>query len=314
MTERRYLLHGLTVDTAIDLPHDVTAPPAGRPDLYIRAPSSGHVPNAAPPGRLLLRYPRDDVALYWVTRNGQNLHLRHPGLCDLTVDLPNGNVDLVVDPEGRGDLVPLILIGNLLTVYLEATGSLVLHASAVEFAGSALAFTGWSGQGKSTLAALLATAGHRLVTDDVLRVKLSASGSPQVYAGATRLRLREAGWELGQSLPGRGTTTDGRLALAPPPAKASLLPLLAVTVPVPRADTTRPAIEWLNGIDATKLLLMTGRMGNWQDGDLRRNRLRDCAELLAATPLGILQVPWGPPWPASLAADIAELVADGGAA
>jgi hypothetical protein len=64
----------------------------------------------------------------------------------------------------------------VLPLALSRQGRLVLHGSAVETDGGALAFLGMSGRGKSTLAASFALAGHRLLTDDRLDVEANGRG------------------------------------------------------------------------------------------------------------------------------------------
>ena len=84
--------------------------------------------------------------------------------------------------------VRLAVLGQGMAVLLHQRGFLVLHASAVEIAGRAVAFLGDSGSGKSTLAAALHARGHRLVADDVVAVRIGRQG-PEVYAGFPQLKL-----------------------------------------------------------------------------------------------------------------------------
>src|SRR5205807_10064457 len=64
-----------------------------------------------------------------------------------------------------------LLLDQVLPLLLSQQGKLVLHASAVAGPGGALAFTGPSGHGKSTLAASFSTNGYELLTDDCLMVE-----------------------------------------------------------------------------------------------------------------------------------------------
>jgi hypothetical protein len=72
---------------------------------------------------------------------------------------------------------------------LSLRGERVLHATAVEFDGLAVAFVGASTAGKSTLAAASMTAGGRLLADDTLRLVVTDS-DVGVLATATQCRLR----------------------------------------------------------------------------------------------------------------------------
>jgi hypothetical protein len=59
-----------------------------------------------------------------------------------------------------------------MAILLHQRGYMVLHASAVEVGNKAVAFLGPKGRGKSSIAATLYTRGHRLITDDVLAVRV----------------------------------------------------------------------------------------------------------------------------------------------
>lgn len=81
------------------------------------------------------------------------------------------------DPEPGVDEknLRLFLLGPALSLILHQRDFLVLHASGVCFANSgvepmAVAFLGESGEGKSTMAAMLYERGHRAVADDIIPV------------------------------------------------------------------------------------------------------------------------------------------------
>ncbi len=74
-------------------------------------------------------------------------------------------------------MIPVLLAGNLLAIVLGLRGAAVLHASAVELNGAAIAFVGPTGAGKSTAAALLCAAGGAIVGDDAARVE-DREGAP----------------------------------------------------------------------------------------------------------------------------------------
>ena len=101
-----------------------------------------------------------------------------------------GGNQIVVNPVPGVDervLRPFIL-GPVLAALLEQRGRLVLHASAVNVAGGAVAFLGESGRGKSTIAAALHARGYGTVADDVVAVGLD-SDHPMVFPGFPRLKL-----------------------------------------------------------------------------------------------------------------------------
>lgn len=99
--------------------------------------------------------------------------------------------EILVDPAPGVEepLVRLFLLGMGLGLVLRQRGYLVLHASAVEVQGRAIAFLGQKGIGKSTTAAALYERGHGLVTDDVLALDLDGELGPMVLPGFPQLKL-----------------------------------------------------------------------------------------------------------------------------
>lgn len=69
-----------------------------------------------------------------------------------------------------------LLSGQALPLAALLQGVEVLHASAVAVGGHAIAFSGPSGAGKTSLAVRLAVRGHGFVTDDVLAVEPAGAG------------------------------------------------------------------------------------------------------------------------------------------
>ena len=88
----------------------------------------------------------------------------------------------------RVHLFEVQFLGALMAYWLERRGVLALHASGIEIGGRAVAFVAGHGGGKTTLAAALVAAGHRLMTDDLLAVESSADRQ-QARAGYPMLRM-----------------------------------------------------------------------------------------------------------------------------
>ncbi len=63
------------------------------------------------------------------------------------------------------------LLGPVMGIALRVRGTTCLHASAVEIRGSAVAFLGEMGAGKSTTAAIFARNGHAVLTDDIVALE-----------------------------------------------------------------------------------------------------------------------------------------------
>lgn len=98
--------------------------------------------------------------------------------------------EVIVEPEetvSERDLQPF-LTGPVLSVVLHQRKKLVLHASAVIIGGAAAVFLGAKGEGKSTLAACLQTAGHALVSDDIVPVGFEHN-TARTYSGYPKIKL-----------------------------------------------------------------------------------------------------------------------------
>jgi hypothetical protein len=118
-----------------------------------------------------------------------------------------------VDPDPR--VSPGVLteyVSNLvLAILMEQRGAFVVHASAIEIAdGVVAAFTGPSGSGKSTMAGVFASRGFAVVTDDLLPLRLTASGVV-CDAGPEVLKLRPDAAEALPALVASAGLSDKRL-------------------------------------------------------------------------------------------------------
>jgi hypothetical protein len=99
--------------------------------------------------------------------------------CQVTID-PVPGVD--------EDILRTVLLGPVLCILLRQRGLLVLHASAVNIEGQAVAFMGGSGWGKSTLATAFHTQGYEVLTDDVMPIQMD-SGYPLVFPAYPQFKV-----------------------------------------------------------------------------------------------------------------------------
>ncbi|RUT00257.1 hypothetical protein DSM106972_077050 [Dulcicalothrix desertica PCC 7102] len=99
---------------------------------------------------------------------------------------------VIIEPELEVDesLLRVVILGPLLCVLLGQRGLLVLHASAVNIGGQAVAFLGGRGWGKSTLATAFHTSGYNVLTDDVLPVKITLQ-KPLVFPAYPQFKVWE---------------------------------------------------------------------------------------------------------------------------
>jgi hypothetical protein len=110
------------------------------------------------------------------------------------------------------------LLGPVLGLLLRLRGTLSLHASAVTFGDTAVAFTGQAGAGKSTTAAAFAQRGARVIADDIAAlfvrdarwwveagpasVRLWPESATALFGDASTLPLLAPSWEKRQVTPG----------------------------------------------------------------------------------------------------------------
>ncbi len=303
-----YGFHGLRVRSAVPLAgFDLADEDC---DFDLRWRRGQPVPADPPSGRLIVARTVEGSPIYLGTDDGTRLRLRVPGVCDFVIDPSGQTVDVLLDPFADERLVAVLVTGLLVGFLLSVGGSCVLHASAVEVDGQAVAFAGPSGAGKSTLAALLCAQGARLVTDDVLRVVVSPR--PECVGGGPELRLRPGGaWSVGEfrTAPPLRTTVDSRLAVAPTPV-AGRVPLAVVVLLRVSGTAASPALETVAGAPALVRLLAANRIVGWTDPSIVVQQFRATAHVAARVAVIEATIPWGVRLAPSIAADLLAHGAD----
>lgn len=310
-----YAVHGYRV--ACDLPLPVPAAPAdGRPaDITVCRGAPRPVPAEPLPGGELALLVDDGGRLrYTAARTGGGIVVRFAGACEFSADAALREVSWHADPRADEGLVGVLVAGTLLAVRLLLDGELALHASAVipaTLGGGAVAFVGASGMGKSTLAALACADGAALLTDDVLRVS-DPGERPLAWPGAVECRLRDAAAPLADryaAAPVR-RTADGRTALAPPARATAAVPLDVVVIPRPRRGPERVSARRLPAAEALLRLVRFPRVVGWSDGRTLARQFHLLGDLAAGVPVVEATIPWGPPFPRGLAADVLAAASD----
>ena len=129
-----------------------------------------------------------------------------PGALLLTVDgmarflVTNGR-DILVEPRGGSDHdLGAFLSGRVFAALLQQRGVVTLHASAIDFEGGAVLFTGRKGAGKSSLLGAFVRRGYAMLADDVTGVVLDAAGRAVALPAFPSMRLgadalRELAWQ-----------------------------------------------------------------------------------------------------------------------
>jgi hypothetical protein len=292
-----YDAYGLRILSDVELP---LPPGAGgeTADLVVRRGPDRAVPAADPPGRRLAQVCRPDGSVFYTLgRDGDRTVLRYPGLCDFAGDRTLATITAHLHPGADEGLLSVLISGAVLAMHLMLRNELVLHASAVEAAGQAVAFVGSSGMGKSTLAAALCELGCGLVTDDLLRVEL-ADGAARAYPGGTENRLRPSARKLAEAAPASAVreTADGRLALRPRGWSGGPLPLAACVVPRPSREAAEVTVRRLRPSEALIRLSRYPRVLGWTDGDSMGSAFQALADLAERVPVYEATIPWGPPF------------------
>jgi hypothetical protein len=305
-TAELYEIHGLVVKSEVVL-QAALAEPGAKPDYRVRVGPPVDCPPSPPPGRLLGGF-GDDGFGYWVTedeREPSRWTVRYAGICQAELDRSRRTMTVHGAVGGEPGMIPIFLEGSLLAHVLTADGLLVLHASAVELGGEALAIVGQSGMGKSTLAALFCSAGAQLVADDALRIDVAGSRAT-CFPGSRRLRLRTPAASLGHAIEGAALsdTVDGRTAVRPSALVDEPLALRAALLPQPSRTATHLEVTRLGQMEAIQELLSYPRLTRWQSRDQIGGLFGLTADVAAVVPVYRATVPWGPPFAPGLAEEL----------
>jgi hypothetical protein len=279
-----YRIHGLELWSDIELPELVRVEP-DRPDLTVRLATIARVAPADSRGAYF-HFSDEDFFFAWdavgkfLVRDERTIEVEPaPGLDDRLLAFP--------------------LLGPVLAMTLHRRGALVLHASAVDVAGRAVAFLGNKGAGKSSIAAAMIEAGHALLTDDVLALAQDGTGAWRVEAAFPQLKLSPDA--------SRTLTRDG--ALARDAAHPSITKRLHMVSTAFRTDSTplarlfvlrrgeRASIAPLAATDAFKALAgysYAARFGGEAlRGEAGARHLKAIGSVLGAAGISMLEVPDG---------------------
>jgi hypothetical protein len=271
-------------------------------DVDVRWGEDIHDSDQPPSGEPIASFVHDDVAWYTATATDSGYVIRFRNCGEFFITATLDALEIRKDPRGAAELLPILLTGTVSAFLLALRGNTVLHASAVAVDGTAVAFVGQSGRGKSTLAALLCVAGAKSVTDDVLTVD---PGPPVTcMGGAAEMRLRRAAASIGRGEPGMASriTPDDRVALTVPSAPPHPLPLAAIVVPAPSRTTTAVELKHLEPSAALFTLLSFPRVHGWQREDVLSRDFSTLAEVANRVPVYDVTIPWGPPFDPAVAA------------
>jgi hypothetical protein len=121
-------------------------------------------------GRILLEDRHENGELWFACwKHGTGYVAHFPKVCSFLLCPDDMRIECVPEPgTGAATMAHMILDHAIPRLITLRPGHLVLHASAIAMEGHVVAVLGLSGQGKSTLAAWLASQGFPVLTDDCL--------------------------------------------------------------------------------------------------------------------------------------------------
>ncbi|HEX8263130.1 MAG TPA: hypothetical protein VF547_09685 [Allosphingosinicella sp.] len=275
-----YRLFGLDLRSEIDLAGLAPTVDSGSPDVEI---AFGAVPASDHNGYR----PTEDGTLLAVAKVGRYL-------------IREGR-QILIDPapDASERNVRLFLLGSAIGALLHQRGLLPLHANAIDLGGRAVAFSGHSGAGKSTIAAWFHDRGHRILADDVCVIGFDAAGRALAYPGIPRLRLwREALEASGRDADAYSRSFDDTDKYDVPTANEGGLdpiPLAAIYLLRKAEEEAGEAeIERLTGVDAVETLVSNTYRGGYLSMIGRTSQhLAACIRVARAVPVFRAQRLWG---------------------
>jgi hypothetical protein len=275
-----YRLFGLNLRSEIGLAGLAPAVEGGAADVEV-------VFGSVPPGE----YPPG----YSATADGTLLSVAKVGRY-----LIRDGREIIVEPaEGASERnVRVFLLGSAIGALLHQRGLLPLHANAINLGRRAVAFSGHSGAGKSTIAAWFHDRGYPILADDVCVIGFDEAGRALAYPGIPRLRLwREALEASGRDAGAYDRSFDDTEKYDVPTAsdaKLEPLPLAAVYLLRKAEDGDDAAIERLTGVDAVETLMSnTYRGGYLRTIGRTAEHLAACLRVVRAVPVFRAKRLWG---------------------
>jgi len=263
--------------------HDSVTAPAATPVSTVREELQGDV----------------SVTLEQLRGGGYRLTYSDTGAFDVSVD--GSVIDWYRAPQAREDLARTDILGRVLALaarasgIAQASGVLMLHASAVMLDGKVAGFLAPKFFGKSTLACALTGGGAQLVTDDALAIRLRDDVECAPGVPAIRLR-REAAIHLRgtDTWPGTNVGSDWRHLerRGREEVMSTWQPLGALYVLNPRPSAEMPIAATrtlLTGAQAPMTLVAFAKLGGLLSGALAVDYLGHAAAIASRIPIYALQ-------------------------
>jgi hypothetical protein len=287
------MLHGLSVASPFQVSARLTS---RRPDVSVasvHAPWPGDEMNGVVVAESITAAGHPSMQVF--DADGRSGVL-FPGFLSASTRQADGmtSVELSVANASAAGLAA-VLLSPVIGALSMLRGLLVLHASAVVIDGQASLLIAPRGGGKSSIAALLCSAGAELLSEDVCALDYVDSGFV-VHSGIHELRLRHTTPGLLElpRLVRVAAHTDERIAMQPPIAQLDSVRVHRLVVVDLSLEAQRPVLTPLAPVDAVAVLLAAQRCPIVAP----RHRVRalfDIVSKLAATvPITVATIPWAP--------------------
>jgi hypothetical protein len=170
-----YCAYALRLRCSRPIPGLLTVPATSGVDVDVHLEVGQTLPEASLEERRRFRYAsanRDEhgepFLTVWTLSDGALFHLRYRDGIDFVVNRDGTEVSGTWLETLTIEDAASYLLGPVLGLVLRLRGITCLHASAIDLGGQAIAISGAPGSGKSTTAAIFATSGYRVLSDDVV--------------------------------------------------------------------------------------------------------------------------------------------------
>jgi hypothetical protein len=280
-----YAAHGFTIESEVAVP--VWAPAApGRADLVVELVDE--IPGAVGEQRLV-HEALHNAETTSVLFDGVGYEIRFSRLTRMWVRADGGAVSVEPAPV---EVLSWLLAGTGVAVAMAARGEVVLHATAVSLDGCAVALVAPATGGKSTAAAMLVSAGALLVSEDVVRCAVGASGW-MVHPGSRAIRLRRVEDEVRALVPGASfsVSSDGRV-LVHPGVVEQPAPLRALVNVVLDPSASAPRVSPAGRAAGVPTLLASLRAPLLGEPAMLEHQFDQVSSLVSDVPLWSLVIPW----------------------
>lgn len=305
-----YAVFGLSLRCNLPIPNLTTVSPAQEPSFLessndhtvaIHLNSSPHANVAVSPGPEELSYdsPYKDEAgnpalRIWKVAGSRYLRLAYFDGTQFWLDREGTEVWATWPGNLEIEDTATYLLGPVLGILLRLRGVTCLHASAVAFGETAVAFVGSPGAGKSTTAAALARHGHAILSDDVVALT-ERDGSFFVHPAYPYLCLWpesvQSLYGSPDALPRFSANYDKRyLTLGKQELRFAerALPLAAIYILGDRRGDPAPLVEELAPQKAFLALVADTFATNTLDSGMRAKEFEILARLAPSVPIRAL--------------------------